>query len=303
MDRLLVIVCAKDEEENLPICLDSLLGQSRPVDRIVIVDDGSSDSTPRICDRYAERYRNVTAVHRPVRRGDYTARGIEIAKAFNSGLAAVRDEAFGYIAKVDADISLARDYMEIICSEFEMDSRLGLAGGVTVNEPSHQVRGGNRVFRWRCWIDASWNGCMPLVDAEDTYTSIKAAYKGWKVKLIPKARSRHLRVKESKGIRRTALERIRVGAACYALGYHPLLFLGRFMLGMLSFPYLMGLIAALTGWSYAWAREAKVEEELRRYLREIQRQRLKRAFQNLRALRQRGLDRWKMEGQSSIDIL
>ncbi|MGC8962223.1 MAG: glycosyltransferase [Candidatus Bathyarchaeia archaeon] len=277
MRRMLVIVCARDEEETLSRCLDSLLGQSRRVDRIVIVDDGSSDSTPEICERYAATHDNVVAVHRQRsgREGGAVVRGIEIAKAFNSGLEAVGGEVFDYLAKVDADMVLSRNYMDLVVSEFEVDPRLGLAGGVTVNEPTHQVRGGNRVFRWSCWMDVSWNGRMPLVDAEDTYTTVKALYKGWRVKLILEARSIHLRSGRVKGLRRTALERLRVGAACYALGYHPLLFLGRSMLRTLSPPYLAGFIASLTGWIHAWIRRAEVEEELRSYLRRMQIQRLK----------------------------
>ena len=275
--RLLVIVCARDEEEVLPLCLDSLIGQRRRVDRIVVVDDGSSDSTPSICDRYAEANGNITVVHRPRRRegrGRVTG-GVEVARAFNSGLAAVKGEIFDYIAKVDADVCLSGDYMDLVLSEFEADPRLGIAGGVTVNEPTHQVRGGNRIFRWDCWMDVSWEGRMPLVDAEDTYTTVKALYKGWRVKLIPMAESIHLRTRRSKGFRRTTLEAFRVGGACYALGYHPLLFLGRITVRAASPPYLVGPAASLTGWIHAWAKGARVEEELRSYMRRIQVQRLK----------------------------
>lgn len=278
LGRMLVVVCARDEEDTLSTCLDSLLGQRRRVDRIVVVDDGSSDSTPEICDRYAAAHDRVVAVHRRRGGGDggrAAARGIEIARAFNSGLEAVRRERFDYLAKVDADVILSRNYMDVIVSEFEMDPRLGLVGGITVNEPTHQVRGGNRVFRWDCWMDVSWGGRMPLVDAEDTYTTVKALYKGWRVKLVPEARSVHLRAGGAKGLGKMVSERLRVGAACYALGYHPLLFLGRSLLRTAAPPYLVGSMASLAGWIHAWIRGARVEEELRSYLRREQAQRLK----------------------------
>ena len=47
-----VIVPARNEETNLANCLDSLVGQSGPSYKIIVVDDHSSDSTCEIAKAY-----------------------------------------------------------------------------------------------------------------------------------------------------------------------------------------------------------------------------------------------------------
>ena len=53
--KISVIVAVYNAQETLRRCLDSLLSQSLKDIEVVIVDDGSSDNSPQICDEYAER--------------------------------------------------------------------------------------------------------------------------------------------------------------------------------------------------------------------------------------------------------
>ena len=78
---LSVIVTAYNIENYLPRCLDSLLRQSYKSLEIIVVDDGSTDDTPGICDRYAGKHENITAIHRE-NGGPSAARnaGLKIAK-------------------------------------------------------------------------------------------------------------------------------------------------------------------------------------------------------------------------------
>ena len=48
--QISVIVAAYNIKEYLPRCLDSLLAQTYPDIQIIVVDDGSTDSTSEICD-------------------------------------------------------------------------------------------------------------------------------------------------------------------------------------------------------------------------------------------------------------
>ena len=50
---LSVIVAAYNVEEWLPRCLDSIIAQSYRNLEIIVIDDGSTDNTPQILDRYA----------------------------------------------------------------------------------------------------------------------------------------------------------------------------------------------------------------------------------------------------------
>ena len=50
-----VIVTAYNIQDYLPRCLESLLGQTYERLEIIVVDDGSTDGTAEICDRYARK--------------------------------------------------------------------------------------------------------------------------------------------------------------------------------------------------------------------------------------------------------
>ena len=61
-----VIVAAYNIEQYLSRCLDSLLAQTYGLLEIIVVDDGSTDGTPEICDRYARENENIKVIHRVI---------------------------------------------------------------------------------------------------------------------------------------------------------------------------------------------------------------------------------------------
>lgn len=272
--RILAIVCARDERPYLARCLDALLAQSLPGLSIMIVDDGSADGTYELARSYADRHGAIRVLKRPRARGMGYAHGIAIAEAFNCAVEAVDLKAFDYLAKIDADVVLANGYFEELLRAFGSDPRLGLAAGQTINEPARDLRGGNRVFRMACWLEASWDGRMPEVPAEDTYTALRALMKGWRVGLIPRAECLHLRPDRLKPLGRKLDEAFWRGAACRMLGYHPLLFLGRLALSALKPPGPLGALASLGGWAYAKAIGYGAEPELRAFVKRIQARRV-----------------------------
>lgn len=81
MKLISVIVTAYNIEEYLPRCVESLLVQTHQPLQIIIVDDGSTDGTPEICDRYANENENITVIHQE-NGGPSAARnaGVEIAQ-------------------------------------------------------------------------------------------------------------------------------------------------------------------------------------------------------------------------------
>ncbi|PJM76396.1 glycosyltransferase family 2 protein [Bifidobacterium felsineum] len=58
-----VIIPAYNSESVISFCLDSILKQSYKNLEIIIVDDGSTDSTPEICDKYAQRDARIKVFH------------------------------------------------------------------------------------------------------------------------------------------------------------------------------------------------------------------------------------------------
>ncbi|MFH1420229.1 MAG: glycosyltransferase family 2 protein [Planctomycetota bacterium] len=63
LPALTVLVAAKDEEDNIEACLQSLLEQDYPELQVVAINDRSSDRTAEIIDRLAEGDDRLTAVH------------------------------------------------------------------------------------------------------------------------------------------------------------------------------------------------------------------------------------------------
>lgn len=65
MEKISVIVPVYGVEKVLERCVDSILAQTYKNIEIVLVDDGSPDNCPAMCDAYAEKYNNIVVVHKP----------------------------------------------------------------------------------------------------------------------------------------------------------------------------------------------------------------------------------------------
>lgn len=59
-----VVVPVYNTKKLLARCVDSLVCQTWPYLEILLIDDGSTDGSGRICDEYAEKYRQIKAIHK-----------------------------------------------------------------------------------------------------------------------------------------------------------------------------------------------------------------------------------------------
>ena len=59
-----IIVPVYNVEAYLAECIDSLLGQTYPHLEVLLIDDGSTDGSGKICDDYAQRDSRVRVVHK-----------------------------------------------------------------------------------------------------------------------------------------------------------------------------------------------------------------------------------------------
>ena len=86
-----VIIPIYNTEKYLSACIESVLQQTDVSLEIILVDDGSKDSSANICDNYAEKYDNIKAIHIP-NSGPATAKNIGLKHAQGN-----------YIALTDSD--------------------------------------------------------------------------------------------------------------------------------------------------------------------------------------------------------
>lgn len=101
MPLISVIVPVYNVEEFLPCCVDSVLSQSFRDFELILVDDGSPDSCPVICDRYHQTDDRVTVIHQ-------SNRGVSAAR--NAG---IERAAGDYIWFLDSDDYLSEDALKI----------------------------------------------------------------------------------------------------------------------------------------------------------------------------------------------
>lgn len=113
-----VIVPAFNEEADLHLTIDALIIQTQRPDRIIIVDDCSTDRTPTIAKRYAEEHDHITYLRPAANLGSK-------ARAQNFALAFVGTE---LVLPIDGDTILAPNYVELIVEPFA-DDRVAVAAG------------------------------------------------------------------------------------------------------------------------------------------------------------------------------
>ena len=102
-----IIVPVYNVETYLPRCLDSILTQSLEDFELLLIDDGSTDGSGKICDQYAERDRRIVVFHKS-----------------NGGLSDARNYALNrmkgqLVTFIDSDDYVGRDYLKILLEMIE----------------------------------------------------------------------------------------------------------------------------------------------------------------------------------------
>lgn len=106
MPQISVIVPVYNVEKYLHRCVDSILAQTFTDFELILVDDGSIDSSAKICDEYAEKNERVRAFHRE-NKGPAAARNIGIDWA-------IQNSDSRWIAFVDSDDWVHEEYLELL---------------------------------------------------------------------------------------------------------------------------------------------------------------------------------------------
>jgi poly-beta-1,6-N-acetyl-D-glucosamine synthase len=220
--RYVVITPARDEAENLPRVVEALAAQTVKPVCWLIVDDGSTDETPRIAFELAQRWPWIRVL--PSENGQAINRGGPIVRAFNRGIEALR-LAPDVVVKLDADVSFEPDYFERLLEAFTADRRLAIASGSAYelengawrqrHMTGTHVWGASRAYRWSCL-----GKLMPLDEQMgwDGLDVLRANMNGWTTRTLTDLPFRHHRQEgERDGARRLAWAA--QGRASHYMGY------------------------------------------------------------------------------------
>lgn len=129
MDTIGVVIPVYNVEQYLKECLDSILLQTYKKFIVILVDDGSSDKSPSICDEYSKADSRVKVIHKK-----------------NGGLSSARNAGLDFLSKVcnvdfvtfvDSDDYVSVDYLETMINTIRRQETDVVACGV------NRVRGNN----------------------------------------------------------------------------------------------------------------------------------------------------------------
>ena len=278
--RYLLVTPCRNEEAFCRRTLDTVIVQSLTPALWVIVDDGSSDATPRILDEYAQRHPFI----RIVRREDRGARSVGpgVVEAFYAGYATVDPSQYDYVCKLDLDLELPPTYFENLISKMASDPRLGTCSGkpwfrarpdgplVSESIGDETSAGMTKLYRRRCFEEIGGFVREVMWDGIDCH---RCRMLGWIAESVdvPELRFQHLRPMGSSD-KSTWNGRKRHGRGQWFMGTGLLYMLASALFRMTQRPFVIGGLGMLVGYvSSMWAgRPRYADAEFRTFLRRYQ---------------------------------
>jgi glycosyltransferase involved in cell wall biosynthesis len=290
--KYILITSARNEEKFIEGTIQSVVAQILLPERWVIVDDGSTDRTAEIVERYVKSHPWIELVRRPQRQDrNFAAK----AHAVNAALERVRSLQFEVIGNLDADVSFEPGYMAFVMERFSADPELGVAGtpfteegyDSTKNsfEGENYVAGPCQLFRYRCWQEIG--GYVPnRAGGVDWIAVMTARMRGWKVRSFSEKRFHHHRSMGTAEKGKLAAL-FAYGQKDYYLGGSPIWQIFRIGFQMSKKPVIRGGLALMCGYGWAALRrmERAVSPELMRFHRREQMKKLRAVFGTLIRLR------------------
>jgi poly-beta-1,6-N-acetyl-D-glucosamine synthase len=298
-----LITAARNEERVIEKTLTSVAAQTRPPARWVIVDDGSTDATAALVERYAAKYPWIWLVSRPAR-SDRNFAGK--ASAVNAALDCLKDLEFEVVGNLDADVSFEPDYMDFVVTKFASDPRLGVAGTPFTEEGGYDstrdsfeganyVAGPCQLFRYRCFQQIG-GYVANKAGGVDWIAVMTARMMGWNVRAFPEKRFHHHRKMGTaeRGVLRSAFS---YGEKDYYLGGSPIWQMARVGYRMMKPPFLLGGLALGLGYTWAALRRVKrpVSRELMQFHRRDQLKKLRTIIRSL--LRFKEVDSFRLQSE------
>ena len=125
-----IIIPVCNTEKLLPACIESICGQTLRNLDIILIDDGSTDGSGEICDRYAAKDDRIRVFHTK-NQGHYLARGLAVEKA--------RERGSEYIGFVDSDDWIEPGMYEAMLEKARETDADVIECGYSIDYPDHHT--------------------------------------------------------------------------------------------------------------------------------------------------------------------
>lgn len=268
-EQYAVITPMRNEVRTVQHTVDSMLAQSRLPGVWIVMDDGSTDGSEKIIEKYSLLHEWIVHVKLNDRGFDFVGKGV--ADILNKALDVLqtRDQAFEFIAKLDADMEFPPDYFEKLIGEFKSNTALGIVSG-------HPYVISNNKKQFERHSDYFPSGTARLYRAEYlNRIGYFASSVGWDTidilrmrmnRYVTKVRSdmpiHHMR---RMGTRQGYVDgMIRDGRNAYLTGYAPWFMVLRAIFNARYYPYLVRSACMLYGYFktyFSGAKRAVTQEE------------------------------------------
>lgn len=146
----ILITPARNEARFIELTVRSMIAQSVPPLKWIIVSDGSTDGTDEIVRKYTGENPWIELLRMPERSERRFAGKVH---AFNAGYARAMEFNPDVVGNLDADVSFEADHFEFLLKKFTEDSQLGVFGA--------PFREGSFQYDYRFTnIENVWGGCQ-----------------------------------------------------------------------------------------------------------------------------------------------
>ena len=217
-----IIIPFHNEEKYIESTIKSIVEQSYPVKKLLLVNDNSNDQSSSKIDSYLKAYDWISKLD--IDSNNKHLPGKKVINAFNQGLKSL-DSNYDIICKFDADIILPKNYLEKIILEYKKDPYVGMVSGILyikkndnwifekVSSKKH-VRGPIKSYRKACFKEI---GGLKESIGWDTVDVLLAKYNKWKVVTYEDLIVKHLKPtglnynKSAKYLQGEALYKMRFG--------------------------------------------------------------------------------------------
>jgi GT2 family glycosyltransferase len=145
-----MIICTKDRPDDLRSCLESVAVQTRPPDRVIVVDSSDADFTRSVTEEFAKVSGLAVEFIRAAPR-----KTVQINVALG-----LLEESTDIVHFTDDDVILDAEYLSQILAVFEARPGCGGVGGRLLDPPRRRAKGLVKWYRYAFLLDSPRQGAL-----------------------------------------------------------------------------------------------------------------------------------------------